>query len=139
MKNLILIAILIFSGILSLVGQEKYNVTLEFDGMKSDKGNLYVAVYNKKDSFLKKALKGTIVKVVGKKATVTLKDIPAGVYAVSAFHDANDNKKMDTNFLGIPKEPTGMSNNAKGFMGAPKYKDAKFEVSKDITLSITVK
>ena len=139
MKKLLLIATFIFSGILSVTAQEKHNVTLEFNGMKSDKGNLYVAVYNKEDNFLKKALKGTIVKVVNKKATVTLKDIPAGVYAISAFHDANDNKKMDTNFFGIPKEPTGMSNNAKGFMGPPKYKDAKFTVNKDVTLSITVK
>jgi uncharacterized protein (DUF2141 family) len=107
--------------------------------MKSDKGSLYVAIYNKEDSFLKKPIKGTILKIENKKATVTLKDIPTGVYAVSAFHDANDNKKMDTNFLGIPKEPTGMSNDATGFMGPPKYKDAKFEVKKNTTLTITVK
>ena len=77
--------------------------------------------------------------MVDKKAIITLKDTPVGVYAVSAFHDINDNKKMDTNFLGIPKEPTGMSNNAKGFMGPPKYKDAKFKVLKDIKLTINIK
>ena len=139
MKNLLLITAFIFSGIFSTSAQEKHTVTLQFEGMKSDKGNLYVAIYDKEDSFLKKPIKGTIVKIVDKKATVTLKDIPAGMYAVSAFHDANDNKKMDTNFLGIPKEPTGMSNNAKGFMGPPKYKDAKFNVTKDLTLTINVK
>ncbi|MEO9569758.1 MAG: DUF2141 domain-containing protein [Polaribacter sp.] len=138
MKNLLLITAFIFSGIFSTSAQEKHTVTLDFKGMKSDKGNLYVAIYNKEESFLKKPLKGTIVKIVDKKATVTLKDIPAGVYAVSAFHDANDNKKMDTNFIGIPKEPTGMSNDATGFMGPPKYKDAKFNVTKDITLTINV-
>ena len=139
MKNLLLITAFIFSGIFSTSAQEKHTVTLQFEGMKSNKGNLYVAIYDKEDSFLKKPIKGTIVKIVDKKATVTLKDIPAGMYAVSAFHDANDNKKMDTNFLGIPKEPTGMSNNAKGFMGPPKYKDAKFNVTKDLTLTINVK
>ena len=139
MKNLLLITAFIFSGIFSTSAQEKHTVTIQFEGMKSNKGNLYVAIYDKEDSFLKKPIKGTIVKIVDKKATVTLKDIPAGMYAVSAFHDANDNKKMDTNFLGIPKEPTGMSNNAKGFMGPPKYKDAKFNVTKDLTLTINVK
>ena len=138
MKNLLIIFAFIFSGILSTSAQEKHTVTLDFKGMKSDKGNLYVAIYNKEESFLKKPIKGTVVKIVDKKATITLKDIPAGVYAVSAFHDANDNKKMDTNFLGIPKEPTGMSNDATGFMGPPKYKDAKFNVTKDITLTINV-
>ena len=139
MKNLLLITAFIFSGIFSTSAQEKHTVTLQFEGMKSDKGNLYVAIYDKEDSFLKKPIKGTIVKIVDKKATVTLKDIPTGMYAVSAFHDANDNKKMDTNFLGIPKAPTGMSNNGKGFMGPPKYKDAKFNVTKDLTLTINVK
>jgi uncharacterized protein (DUF2141 family) len=138
MKNVLLIATFIFSGFIS-TAQEKHTVTLDFQGMKSDKGSLYVALYNKEDNFLKKPIKGTILKIENKKATVTLKEIPTGVYAVSAFHDANDNKKMDTNFLGIPKEPTGMSNGATGFMGPPKYKDAKFNVTKDTTLTITVK
>ncbi|KGL64217.1 DUF2141 domain-containing protein [Polaribacter sp. Hel1_85] len=139
MKNILLITAFIFTGILSIPAQEKHTVILEFQGMKSDKGNLYVAIYDKEDHFLKKPIKGTIVKIENKKATVTLKDIPAGIYAVSAFHDVNDNKKMDTNFIGIPKEPTGMSNDATGFMGPPKYKDAKFEVTKDTVLTINVK
>ena len=139
MKNILIVIAFIFTGILSTSAQEKHTVTLNFKGMKSDKGNLYIAIYNKEENFLKKPIKGTIVKVENKKATITLKDIPTGIYAVSAFHDANDNKKMDTNFLGIPKEPTGMSNDATGFMGPPKYKDAKFNVTKDTTLTINVK
>jgi uncharacterized protein (DUF2141 family) len=139
MQRIILIAVLFLSGILSSLAQDKNTITLNFEGMKSDKGSLFIALYNTEDSFLKEPIKGTIVKIVDKKATVILKDIPAGVYAVSAFHDENDNKKMDTNFFGIPKEPIGMSNDAKGFMGPPKYKDAKFEVSKNRTLTINVK
>jgi uncharacterized protein (DUF2141 family) len=46
---------------------------------------------------------------------------------------------MDTNFLGIPKKPIGMSNDAKAFMGPPKYKDAKFMVDKNINMTIKVK
>ena len=139
MKNLLLTITFIFLGIMLTSAQEKYSIALDFKGMKSNKGNLYVAIYDKEDNFLKKPIRGTIVKIEDKKARVTLKDIPTGVYAVSAFHDTNNNKKMDTNFLGIPKEPTGMSNGATGFMGAPKYKDAKFKVTKDTALTITVK
>ena len=139
MQRIILIAVLFLSGILSSLAQDKHTITLNFEGMKSDKGSLFIALYNTEDSFLKKPIKGTIVKIVDKKATVILKDIPASVYAVSAFHDVNNNKKMDTNFFGIPKEPTGMSNDAKGFMGPPKYVDAKFTVSKDLKLTINVK
>ena len=38
---------------------------------------------------------------------------------------------MDTNFLGMPKEGVGASNDAKGFMGPPKYQDAKFRLTTD--------
>jgi uncharacterized protein (DUF2141 family) len=139
MKNLLLTITFMFSGIMFTSAQEKHTLALDFTGMKSNKGNLYVAIYNKEEHFLKKPIKGTIVKIQNKKASVTLKDIPTGVYAVSAFHDANNNKKLDTNFLGIPKEAIGISNDATGFMGAPKYKDAKFKVTKDTKLSIAVK
>ncbi|PKH51165.1 hypothetical protein CXF68_10925 [Tenacibaculum sp. Bg11-29] len=139
MQRSILIVILFLSGVINSIAQEKHTVTLEFEGIKSNKGSLFIALYNTEDTFLKKPLNGTIVEIVNKKAIVILKDISVGVYAVSVFHDINDNKKMDTNFLGIPKEPTGMSNNAKGFMGPPKYKDAKFEVLKDIKLNINIK
>lgn len=139
MQRIILITALFLTGILASFSQEKHTVTINFKGMKSDKGNLYIALYNKSDDFLKKPLKGFIAKVVDKKATLTLKDISTGIYAVSAFHDVNENKKMDTNFFGIPKEPTGMSNDAKAFMGPPKYEDAKFNVNKNITISINIK
>ena len=74
-----------FSGIMFTSAQEKHTLALDFTGMKSNKGNLYVAIYNKEEHFLKKPIKGTIVKIQNKKASVTLKDIPTGVYAVSAF------------------------------------------------------
>ncbi|OSY88601.1 hypothetical protein WH52_06615 [Tenacibaculum holothuriorum] len=124
--------------VLCAVGQDKHTITVNFSGMESDKGKLYVALYDSKETFLKKDFKGDIVSVKDKKATVVFKDIPSGVYAISAFHDENNNKKMDTRIFGIPKEPVGISNDAKGFMGPPKYKDAKFLVDKNIELAINV-
>ena len=44
------------------------------------------------------------------------------------FYDANNNGKLDTNFIGIPKEPVALSNNARPKFGPPKYKDAVFAV-----------
>jgi len=43
--------------------------------------------------------------------------VAAGTYAVSAFHDENSNGKLDRNFMGIPREGVGASNNAKGHLG----------------------
>lgn len=51
-----------------------------------------------------------------------------GTYALSIFHDKNANGKLEKNFMGIPTEPYGFSNDAPAVFGPPKYDDAKFEV-----------
>jgi uncharacterized protein (DUF2141 family) len=141
MQKLIITCVLILTSIFLTHAQEKesFAITVNISGMKADKGDVYVALYNSNASFLKKEIKGAIVKVSNKKATAIFKNIKKGVYAISVFHDKNDNKKMDTNFMGIPKEPTGCSNGATGFMGPPKYKKAKFTVTKDTVIPIKVK
>ena len=52
--------------------------------------------------------------------------------------DANENEKLDTNFLGIPKEQFGFSNDAKGSFGPPSFESASFEVtqSKKIVINL---
>ncbi|MBE7634864.1 DUF2141 domain-containing protein [Tenacibaculum finnmarkense genomovar ulcerans] len=139
MPKIILTVFFILTGILNSISQEKHTITVYFEGMKSDKGNLYVAIYNHKKDFLKEPIKGKIIKISDKKATLVFENMIAGTYAISTFHDVNDNKKMDTNFIGIPKEPIGISNDAKGFMGPPKYKDAKFDVIQSIKMTIRIK
>lgn len=139
MKNTILIITFIFSAIFTTNAQEQtFNLTINISGLNSDKGNLMVGVYNKKDNFLKKQFKGDLVKIKDKKSVVIFKDLPKGEYAVSFVHDENNNKKMDTNFFGIPKEDYGCSNNATGFMGPPKYNDAKFLLSENKTINIKI-
>ncbi len=67
--------------------------------------------------------KGNIVHIL-------VDDMPEGRYAIKAFHDVNDSGTMEFNITGMPKEPYGFSNNASGFMGAPKFEDAAFTVKK---------
>jgi uncharacterized protein (DUF2141 family) len=47
-------------------------------------------------------------------------------YAIAVFHDANDNKILDKNFFGVPKEGYGFSNNARGLLGPPDFDDVVF-------------
>ena len=73
------------------------------------------------------ATKQTVVPISDLKATCRFNDLKKGFYAVAVFHDENDNGKLDTNFLGIPIEGSGASNGAQGWMGPPKFHDARFE------------
>ena len=43
---------------------------------------------------------------------------------------------MNKNWIGMPKEPFGFSNDAKGRMGPPDFEDASFEVKKDIEIGL---
>lgn len=63
--------------------------------------------------------------------------LPPGTYALSVFQDMNGNRKLDTNFMGIPTEASGSSNDAPAKWSAPKFKDAVFTVGdKPIELTI---
>jgi len=68
-----------------------------------------------------------ILPVKTKKMSITFENVPFGEYAVAIMHDMDKNKEMDTNFIGIPDEDLGVSNNVKGGpLGGPKWAAAKF-------------
>ncbi|NER17710.1 DUF2141 domain-containing protein [Spongiivirga citrea] len=134
MKKVILISFLLIAFSIGHA-QEAGSIKVNVINASSDEGKVLIGLYDSEASFLKKTYKGTMAKPVDGKCQVIFKDIPYGEYAVSIFHDENDNNKLDTNFMGIPKEDNACSNQAKGFMGPPKYKDAKFTLGKE---SITI-
>ena len=119
-----------------LTGQ---TITVKISRLNSNLGKVYVALYNDESTFLDQIYEATSATIKDNFCEVEFKNIPNGIYAISFFHDENNNQKMDSNFLGIPKEDYGCSNNARGFMGPPKWEDAKFELNnKSITQSITL-
>ncbi len=78
--------------------------------------------------------KGEIAKIFNQRVAITFTDIPNGTYTISVFHDENEDGEINTNFLCIPKESYGASNNAPSNFGPPKWKDAKFEVKNGQTV-----
>lgn len=64
--------------------------------------------------------------IQGGHARCVFDNVLPGSYVVGVIHDENGNGKLDTNFLGIPKEGVGISRDAKGFLGPPRLSDATF-------------
>ena len=62
--------------------------------------------------------------------------LPLGIYGARVLHDLNGNGEMDSNFVGMPKEPWAFSNNATGRLGPAKWQDAKFEISGNTAVEI---
>ena len=63
--------------------------------------------------------------------TCRYSDVPEGTYAVSIGHDLNGNKRVDTNFVGLPTEQWGVSNNVRPNLRAPRFDEAMFKVAAD--------
>ena len=112
-------------------------------------GTLMLAIYNNAEAF-----EGSIVKekrseigvfkglelyLEPQDSTQLSTEIPDGEYAIAFFIDANGNKKLDKNFLGIPKEQYGFSNNAMGTLSAPTFEQAKFMVAGNTIQNIKLK
>jgi len=124
----IIIVFLLSQTVLFAQDNMGQNITVKITNLDGNAGKVYVALYNSETTFLEKKYKSTISTIKDSSCEVVFENVPNGVYAISLFHDKNDNNKMDSNFLGIPKEDYGCSNNAKRFMGPPKWKDAKFKI-----------
>ena len=112
------------------------NLTVTVLGIKNNTGMLTVELYNAKGKFLKTPYKTVSSPIKSNAATITFIGIPNTEYTVMTYHDENNNGKLDKNFIGMPKEPVACSNNAKGFMGPPKYEDAKFTITADSKINI---
>lgn len=115
------------------------NLTIEVRGIERPEGSLFVAVYASEETFLKKPLTGFRVEAKDSTVRIPCQGLPAGSYAISVFHDANGNGRLDTGTYGIPLEKYGFSNDAEGVMGPPAYKDCRFELKADTTLVLTLK
>ncbi len=100
---------------------------------------LYVALHASTAGFPGhdgKAIRRSVV-ASGDTTVLPFAGIPVGEYAVAVYADKNGNGELDSNFLGIPQEPVGMSRDAKGRFGPPKFKDAVFAVG-DGTVTQTI-
>jgi uncharacterized protein (DUF2141 family) len=117
-------------------------IDVEIVGLRNNKGQVSCALYASAEGFPKdsqKAIHRDTSLISEKKTSCKFSGIEPGIYAVSVFHDENSNGKLDTNFLGIPREGVGASNDAKGHMGPPKFHAAQFQFSGGrLNLKITI-
>ena len=117
-------------------------LTIDAAGFRNDRGRAMVAVFSQKAGFPdedQKALRTASGAIANGKVQILVADLPPGAYAVCVYHDENANQKLDTDWLGRPKEGMGASNDAKGHRGPPKFDDAKFTLEAGgKTIAVTI-
>ena len=118
------------------------NVRAAIDGVKSAKGHVICGIFRSAEGFpteSQHALK--VVSMPADSATVRcdFADLPAGDYAISVFHDENDNGILDTNFVGMPREGYGTSNNHVYAMHAPSFEESRFTLEAGVSSELHIR
>ena len=133
----------LIASVIVIFGSMAYAQTgilnVEISGINDIKGLMSIGVYSDEKGFPDKGKEfiGIDVEINSQMIVYTFKDIPFGTYAIAVFHDVNSNTKLDTNFLGIPKEGYAFSNNIFGAFGSPPgFKDASFQFTGDKKVKI---
>lgn len=112
------------------------DLTINIENIQSNQGNVFIALFSEPTGFPMQPPKSALIKSMPAKvggASVTYQNIEAGRYAVALYQDRNNNQRLDTSFIGMPKEPYGFSNDAKVRFSAPSFQEAAFKIEEKIS------
>ena len=130
------------------------DLRVSIQGVASSSGTLMIGLYDSEDHFRlavthagklgllndNARLIGIAMRAIAGTQSVVFTNLNPGRYAVIAFHDENDNSKLDEDWLGIPTEGYGFSNDAEGFLSAPSFEKAAVTLDvPDRAIAITLK
>lgn len=133
-----ILAIFLF-GITTIQAQN--SLTVHLNNLRVSGGQVEIGIFNKSEGFLKEKhqyIKKRFNLNQTKNFSYTFRNLPDGEYAVAVFHDENANGKMDTNLIGIPKEPYGFSNNFIPKIKAPSFTQTKFKLDGNKIIKISL-
>ena len=131
-KNLIFFLLLVFACRL----HAQHQLTVQVQNIEIPEGTLFLGLFDSTvdyDNDKSKTGFFTQTLVKGSTANIVYEGLPSGWYAIKVYHDVNDNKTLDKNFMGFPKEQYGFSNNAMGTLGPPSFEESQFEIKEDTT------
>ena len=116
-------------------GETLFDVEIVVAGIKENSGTIVISIHDSSESFRKHIpYRNVELTAAGDKAVCHIR-LKAGEYAFCVYHDVNGAGKLNTNAIGIPKEPFGFSNyDGKGPPG--NFKKHKVFIDGAATLTI---
>lgn len=111
-------------------------IDVQVHGVRSNSGYVTFVLYgDNPDDFLVKGRKLLKERFLAQNGTVEFcLPVPhPGIYAAAAYHDENGNKKFDKNWIGLPIEGFGVSNDPEIYLIPPSHDEAAFEVQNELT------
>ncbi len=131
-------ALLLLTAAPALAGPDDASVVLTFEtGART--GSVMVALYDSEAGYEGGAAVAQAMVPASGPVVARFENLPAGDYAVKAFHDVDGDGQMDKNPFGLPTEPYAFSNNAVGNMGPARWDRARFPVSGETAQTISIR
>lgn len=122
--------LVLFFSIISLFAEGQITLKIVIKNLDSNKGSVLLDFRDAKDQ----QLKGITANISNNQSVITISGLQPGKYSFKYIHDENNNRELDTNWIGVPTEGLGFSNNAKVRFGPPAFEDTVFELNKDNTM-----
>jgi uncharacterized protein (DUF2141 family) len=105
------------------------DVTLTLEGIEAAKGDLYVSMQTEADFMQPRGSYGEIVKLpAAGNRTIVMKDVKPGSYAISVWHDVNNDHVFNRAENGKPLDGWTMIN-AEALRAVPKFDQVKLDVA----------
>ncbi len=111
------------------------NLIIEITGLRNQKGLVCIALFDRPEGFPSdetKAISNDCFEIVSQPLQIKLNQIEYGRYALSVLHDENKDGKLNTGFIGIPKEGMGFSQNPRIKRRLP-FQETSFEFQQNST------
>lgn len=131
--------LLMLSGIITPAFSSELKVS--FEGLRNSKGKILYLLFKNEKGFPDDATKSIFQgEILASEASAGISlNLDEGNYAMTLIHDENENGKLDKNFIGIPKEGFGFSNNPLILFGPPSFAKAVFKLEGETFINIKVK
>lgn len=108
-------------------------VIIRITGLKPQPANVLIAIFDSAEAFPKPELRKHTEVVAATETTLehTLLLEQNKPLAIAVIQDLDGNRGLTRNIFGIPTEPYGFSNNARGLTGPPDFQKVMFIVDQN--------
>lgn len=136
-----------FAAVMSVLGcllatsvAQAADLSIAIAGHQVSGGKIRASLYNSAQTFAKEFFKAIDTEASGESVVLVFRDLPPGSYAVTAYQDVNGDGKLERGIFNQPSEPYGVSRDARGKRGPPKFEDAQIELREPSSqISITLR
>ena len=139
--NIVLAILLSFfsQSFQSNIIEEESEFTIVVNNIEEIKGRILIGIFEKEEDYPKedRMFRALAIKVDANAVSGSV-SVPKGEYAVALFHDENDDEICNTNWIGIPREAFGFSNNIRPFFSLPAFDKVKVNVVQDKKIEISL-